>query len=58
MSGSASNSVLSPAPPETEMGAQNMYNSGWPLSFENHVQENVALPLGMLDGSTKSYDLA
>lgn len=58
MSGSASNAVLSLAPPVTSMGAQFMYISGTPLSLENQVQAKVAFPFGILAGSSKSYDCA
>lgn len=54
MSGSALKPDLSLAPPVTSIGAQFMYISGPPLSLANQVQANVALPLGMLDGSSKS----
>jgi hypothetical protein len=37
------------------MGAQFMYSSGAPDIFENQVQAKVALPLGMLSGSSKLY---
>jgi hypothetical protein len=54
ISGSALKAVLSLEPPETVIGAQFIYISGPPLSLANHVQANVAFPLGMLSGSSKS----
>jgi hypothetical protein len=54
MSGRASKPVLSVAPPVTVMGAQFIYISGRPLSFENQVHANVAFPLGISFGSVKS----
>jgi hypothetical protein len=50
MSGSASNPVVSLAPPVTSIGAQFMYISGPPLISENQVQAKVAFPVGMLSG--------
>jgi hypothetical protein len=55
MSGRASKALLSLAPPLTSIGAQFMYSSGAPDIFENQVQAKVALPLGMLSGSSKLY---
>ena len=55
MSGSSLKADWSLAPPVTSMGAQFMYNSGAPDILENQVQAKVALPLGILSGSSNWY---